>query len=383
MFSRLRIPARLAILTVSLCLFLAAVAGVGIQGMSSILGSLKTVYEDRTVSLIQLANVQQTFMKMRMLAVALRDAPDAAAREKVKRDIQAADAQMDKFWNAYRNDSLSAEETRIAKEIDRTLASYQDAVSRYSAALDANNRELALEVSRTDGAKAGADLARLIDENFNFQVDSAKQEYKKGEDISRTSITFALIAAGAALVLGGGLAFGIVASITRPLGHILDAMARLARGELKVDISGQDRVDEVGDIAKAVQVFKQAAIDKQRMEEEAEATRQAQAKAEAEQRAREAAIVAEVAEVASAASQGDLERRIDLTGKDGFLLDLCQGVNNLVNLTGIALKDVASVLAAVARGDLTQRITNQYGGLFGQLKGDVNQTAEKLFEIVT
>ncbi|RAU22376.1 hypothetical protein CU669_09050 [Paramagnetospirillum kuznetsovii] len=136
-------------------------------------------------------------------------------------------------------------------------------------------------------------------------------------------------------------------------------------------------------MAKAVQVFKQNAIDKLRMEAEQRAAEEAQRTAEEEQRKREAAIVAEVAEVAKAASTGDLDRRIDLEGKSGFLLNLCEGVNNLVHLTGVALKDVAGVLGAVAQGDLTRRITGDYAGVFGQLKGDVNLTADKLFEVVS
>ena len=192
-----------------------------------------------------------------------------------------------------------------------------------------------------------------------------------------------IIVAIIAIVLGIASAVLIARSILVPINRMTDAMGDLAGGALDVEVPALDRHDEIGQMAKAVQVFKQNAVDKKRMEEEAEAAREAQAKAEAEQRAREAAIVAEVAEVAKAASAGDLDRRIDLAGKDGFLLNLCEGVNNLVNLTGIALKDVAQVLASVARGDLTQRITNEYGGLFGQLKGDVNQTADKLFEIVT
>ena len=383
MIARLRIPARLAILTIAMAVFLAAVAGVGINGMNSILDSLRTVYQDRTISLIQLASMEQTFLKMRLTALALRDASDSQTQQKLRGDLENLDRQMDKAWQEYRNDTLSAEERRISVEIDRTLAAYRSSLSRFTTALIAGDREGAMTISRTEGNQASAELARLVAENFDLQVDYARQEYEKGNQVSKTGVTIALIAAALALVVGGGLAFGIVSSITAPLNRILAAMGRLAHGDLSAEISGQERVDEVGDIAKAVQVFKQNAVDKKRMEEEAEAAREAQAKAEAEQRAREAAIVAEVAEVAKAASAGDLDRRIDLAGKDGFLLNLCEGVNNLVNLTGIALKDVAQVLASVARGDLTQRITNEYGGLFGQLKGDVNQTADKLFEIVT
>ncbi|MEW5727067.1 MAG: methyl-accepting chemotaxis protein [Pseudomonadota bacterium] len=188
------------------------------------------------------------------------------------------------------------------------------------------------------------------------------------------------LAVGAVVTILGVMA---ARRITTPINAMTHAMGDLAGGKLDVDIPALDRADEIGLMAQAVQVFKRNAIDKVRMEAEEKARLEAEAKAEAEKQAREKAIVAEVAEVAKAASQGDLERRIELAGKDGFLLNLCEGVNNLVAQTGVALKDVASVLGAVAQGDLTRRITNDYGGLFGQLKGDVNATADKLFEIVT
>jgi len=186
-----------------------------------------------------------------------------------------------------------------------------------------------------------------------------------------------------AVLLGLAFAALIARSILGPMTTMTAAMGHLAEGRLDTEIPALGRADEIGEMAQAVQVFKQSAIDKKRMEEAQRAAEAASRLAEKEQRTREAAIVADVAEVAKAASGGDMDRRIDLTGKDGFLLNLCEGVNNLVALTGVALKDVAGVLAAVAEGDLTKRITNLYGGLFDQLKGDVNKTADKLFEIVT
>ncbi len=194
-----------------------------------------------------------------------------------------------------------------------------------------------------------------------------------------TSLTITLIA----LAVGVVLAWLIARAIVTPISAMTGAMGELADGKLETEVPALDRRDEIGAMAKAVQVFKQNAVDKLRMEAEQRAAEEAQRLEDEAQRKREAAIVAEVAEVAKAASTGDLDRRIDLEGKTGFLRDLCEGVNNLVHLTGIALKDVAGVLAAVAQGDLTKRITNPYGGLFDQLKGDVNQTADKLSEIVT
>jgi len=203
------------------------------------------------------------------------------------------------------------------------------------------------------------------------------------EAANNNAITVLLLVSGVAVLLGILFAWMIARGITLPVTAMTEAMTRLAGGDHGVAVPALDAHDEVGEMAKAVQVFKQNAIDKLRMEAEQRAAEEAARRAEEAQRQREAAIVAEVAQVAKAASTGDLDRRIDLSGKEGFLLTLCEGVNTLVAQTATALKDVAGVLAAVANGDLTRRITGDYAGLFGQLKADVNRTADKLFEVVS
>ena len=40
------------------------------------------------------------------------------------------------------------------------------------------------------------------------------------------------------------------------------------------------------------------------------------------------------------------------------------------------------VLGALAKGDLTETITNEYHGTFGQLKDDSNSTVEQLTEVI-
>ena len=173
-------------------------------------------------------------------------------------------------------------------------------------------------------------------------------------------------------------------SIVRPLADLTDRLGRLAEGDAEVDIPTQDRADEIGRIGRTLAVFRDNILARRHAEEQAVIlAEQAKRQAEAEQQAREAAIGAEVADTVQAARAGQLSRRIDLSGKDGMLRTMCEAINALNATVEATLTDVAQVLAAVAQGDLTRRITNEYGGLFGQLKGDVNQTADKLFEIVT
>ena len=97
----------------------------------------------------------------------------------------------------------------------------------------------------------------------------------------------------------------------------------------------------------------------------------------------EVGVEEEVAELVSAAAGGDFGRRIDLAGKDGFFLQLAEGINRLVETSERGLNDIARVLKALSSGDLTHRIDADYQGLFGQLKDDTNATSERLSEIVT
>ncbi len=86
--------------------------------------------------------------------------------------------------------------------------------------------------------------------------------------------------------------------------------------------------------------------------------------------------------VTTAASRGDLGQRIPLDGKDGPIRTLCDGVNQLMETTAVIFNDVGRVFGALSAGDLTQRITADYLGVFGQVKDDANATSEKLAAII-
>jgi methyl-accepting chemotaxis protein len=92
--------------------------------------------------------------------------------------------------------------------------------------------------------------------------------------------------------------------------------------------------------------------------------------------------VEEAQRVTSAAREGDLTQRIPLEGKSGPIEALCAGVNMLVETTSVIFADVGRSFGALAAGDLSQRITRDYAGTFGQVKNDANATSEKLSAII-
>ena len=75
---------------------------------------------------------------------------------------------------------------------------------------------------------------------------------------------------GVAIVVAGIVALVVGGNLAKPIVAMTGAMSRLARGELEADIPSRDRRDEIGEMADAVQVFKDNAIEKQRLEAEQE-----------------------------------------------------------------------------------------------------------------
>ncbi|MBR7799547.1 chemotaxis protein [Undibacterium sp. FT137W] len=94
------------------------------------------------------------------------------------------------------------------------------------------------------------------------------------------------------------------------------------------------------------------------------------------------AIEKEIAHIVDAAVAGDFSQTIQVANKTGFYLQLAEGMNQLMQTSAAGLNDLARVLSAMANGDLTQKITADYAGTFGQLKEDSNATSEKLATII-
>lgn len=92
----------------------------------------------------------------------------------------------------------------------------------------------------------------------------------------------------------------------------------------------------------------------------------------------EVAVEKEIDELVDAARNGNLSRRIDLTGKQGFFKQLGEGFNDLLGELSNVFHDIASVMSNMAEGDLSRQIEKNYNGTFGEVKDDINKTIGNL-----
>lgn len=96
----------------------------------------------------------------------------------------------------------------------------------------------------------------------------------------------------------------------------------------------------------------------------------------------ETLVEEEINQLIEHAREGDLTHRVDLAGKDGFFRALGQGINDLLDICQNITQDMAVVLSAMAKGDLTRTIDSDYRGAFGKLRDDANGTIRRLTDIV-
>jgi methyl-accepting chemotaxis protein len=188
------------------------------------------------------------------------------------------------------------------------------------------------------------------------------------------------------LAVGGGLlalaalvGYFFARSVSRPISRLTTTMEKLADGDLDVEVRGADRKDEIGAMARAVEVFRENGLKVAQMTE-AEAAQIIRSQSE------RAAMMQDLQRafgaVVDAAISGDFTQRVEAEFPDDELNTLARSVNNLVATVDRGVSETGDVLASLADTDLTKRMEGNYQGAFAKLKTDTNAVAEKLTDIV-
>ncbi|MBP2228214.1 methyl-accepting chemotaxis protein [Azospirillum agricola] len=110
-------------------------------------------------------------------------------------------------------------------------------------------------------------------EYLTFQRQRSTDAYTLvNSSVDVTTRAFAIVA-GLALAITVGVALFIGMNVARPIVRLTDAMEKLANGKLDSEIPAAERGDEIGQMARTVQVFKENAMRVQELSHEQEAMR--------------------------------------------------------------------------------------------------------------
>ena len=193
------------------------------------------------------------------------------------------------------------------------------------------------------------------------------------------------------------MAFVLSRSIATPVRAMTQAMLKLAGGDKSIEVPARGRRDEIGEMAGAVEAFKQAAIQQERLEREAEASRISQEAAKSRQaeldhsKAEDLRAFMGVVDAGfDRLSSGDLTVRMSQSVAPEFepikakfnasVEELEAAIGQVIGAVGTIRTGLGEI--TVASNDLAQRTEQQAASLeetvaaLSQVTSAVNQTAE-------
>jgi len=273
MLKNTKIIVRLGAMLGAMLVLMAGLAVVGVLGMAGVRESLRTVYEDRVVPLEQLGEIQSDYYQVRIAVV---DATSTSDADVVKKDVATIVGVVDhasKLWKDYLATYLTPDEKILADQTQKSFDAYDGVRGRVLATLQSGDFAGGKALAKSEGAPALAALMANIGKLKQLQVDVAKQEYEKAGVNYDTDRLTMFVGLGVAVILAGLIGWIIGRSITNPLRRIIDVMQALTSGNLAIAVSGIERKDEVGEVARSVEVFKQGLAETERLRQEQEETK--------------------------------------------------------------------------------------------------------------
>jgi methyl-accepting chemotaxis protein len=159
-------------------------------------------------------------------------------------------------------------------------------------------------------------------------------------DNTNNTIFYADVFVGVAFVVAIFAALLVVSKgIVGPIARLRERMTSLAEGHTDTPVDGMKRRDEIGQMAKAVQIFRENAIERVRLEQETEANRSMSERDRIEREKQKAQESADVQ---------------------------------------FAVENLASGLSKLSEGDVSYRIIQPFAMNLDSIRADFNGSAEKL-----
>lgn len=220
-----------------------------------------------------------------------------------------------------------------ATEVATLFASYEESFASFA---DASGK---LDAALKEAGESSEAATRAIGTMIERQAEQAQSDQRRSVAAVVSVLLLALLAAAA-------IAFALTRMIGRPVASLASSMLRLADGETDVPLKQSTRKDEIGRMMEAVVVFRDNALERNRLAE----MQKAEAQAQQERTAYVADLIAKFrqdVEQRVAAVSADASMMEDTAANLAMVSEGAKGHADLVNqATDGALQSVTTVASA-------------------------------------
>lgn len=175
-------------------------------------------------------------------------------------------AEFKRLAQAMLNELQNPTRRKLANSVLESANAYETAFDETVTIINARNNQIQNTLDKIGPALAD-EMERLKLESQALQDELGPQAT---QEINTTVMTTS-IASIIALIFGTLLAFVTGRAISGPIVEMTETMKVVSDGDLSVEIPSRDRSDEIGNMARAVEIFKQNGIERIRLEKESAA----------------------------------------------------------------------------------------------------------------
>jgi len=238
--------------------------GFSIDRLATVNGSAAEVRDNWLPATAWLGTISKSLEQYRSRQGQFLMATNPAERDRMDGLVGETLQLFDKTWRLYEPTVTTPAETALVADFKKAWAVYLD-----------HSKEM-VELARKNPGQANELYLGKLRDDFNqvrkslerdlaFNVEEGKKEADRGAEVYHSARfwIFATLVLAAALCAAMGLM--IVIGVSRPIAAMTQIMLRLARGDMSAEISGAERKDEIGKMASAVVVFKDNALETERM----------------------------------------------------------------------------------------------------------------------
>jgi methyl-accepting chemotaxis protein len=196
-----------------------------------------------------------------------------AERADVDKNLAARRTDFEKAANAYQSMTSSTAERDLSQELENQWRAFLAASADVQALAAKGDLAGAKDVNAGKVVPVGRamdqTLAKLVDLNDR----GAELAGQGAEATYLSAIRLTAVILGCAILFGLGAAIYMVRDIRRGIGSILKPMRQLTDGELFAEIPHRGETTEIGRIATALQIFKEALVAKKASDDAVDADR--------------------------------------------------------------------------------------------------------------
>ncbi len=327
-----------------------AIILVSINGMGSINKELDLLVNDRMPKVKYANNIIDA---VNLQARSIRNIVMLDDIEKIKEQItRVSNASNTIQMNAdsLHNTIKSDEGKRLLAEFEKNRATFvkdRNEAIEYAQKNTVEADKIATAILftkvRESQAKHLADINTIIAFQEKLQIESANLAHEAQSNANNMVYIIGIIAS----LLGIIVALVTIRSITKPLSRAVDAANSIAKGQIDIDLS-TDQKDEVATLLKAMAQMANSIKN----------------------------MVKELNETAQAAVEGKLDKRANVKDYKGEYATIMEGFNKTLDAVIAPLNVTAEYVDRISKGDIPPKIVDEYKGDFNEIKNNLNGTID-------